>query len=202
MEVPMKTKNLAIGLFIVAAGFSLLSLNARAVPDLNSCTKCHSTAANTDGNGYPLLEGMDSKYFIKTMTEYKSGERASDLMARRARKLTDQTIAEYAAYFAAQRRNPGIKGADVSMANGKKFFELAVKGRDGASIQCSSCHGLNGEGTAKGPILAGQDKNYLISAMKAYHQNDGGRKDAAMASATELLRDTEIEDLAVYLQSL
>ena len=65
---------------------------------------------------------------------------------------------------------------------------------------CVSCHGRNGKSTNPNvPHLAGQQKNYLIKALKLYR--DKKREDAMMNTLTASLSDADIEDLAAYYSS-
>lgn len=66
---------------------------------------------------------------------------------------------------------------------------------------CVSCHGRGGKSTnPNNPNLAGQKKNYLIKALKAY--KDGSRKDPMMNSLAAGLSDADIENIAEYYSSV
>ena len=66
---------------------------------------------------------------------------------------------------------------------------------------CVSCHGRGGKSTnPNNPSLAGQKKNYLIKAMKAY--KDGSRKDPMMNTLAAGLSDADIDNLAEYFASV
>lgn len=66
---------------------------------------------------------------------------------------------------------------------------------------CVSCHGRAGRSTnPNNPNLAGQKKNYLIKAIKAY--KDGSRKDPMMNSLAAGLSDADIENLAEYYSTV
>lgn len=65
---------------------------------------------------------------------------------------------------------------------------------------CVSCHGRGGRSTnPNNPNLAGQKKNYLIKAMKAYRDNK--RTDPMMNSLASGWSDEDIENLAEYFSS-
>jgi len=69
------------------------------------------------------------------------------------------------------------------------------------SESCAMCHGKNGKSTMpNNPSLAGQQKAYLIKAIKDY--KDGKRKDATMGSMVSTLTDADIENIAEYYSSL
>lgn len=74
-------------------------------------------------------------------------------------------------------------------------------GKEKAAV-CSACHGVDGK-TPIDPsyaILAGQYRDYLVVALKAYRS--GGRKNAIMGGQAAALSNNDINDLAAYYASL
>ena len=89
----------------------------------------------------------------------------------------------------------------VMVAATLSMSQLAIAGDAEAgkakSQACVSCHGMNGKSNnPNNPNLAGQKKNYLIKAMKAY--KEGKRQDPMMSSLMAGLSDTDIENLAEF----
>ncbi|MDK9556280.1 c-type cytochrome [Marinobacter sp. M216] len=69
---------------------------------------------------------------------------------------------------------------------------------------CAACHGQNGLAQIPTyPNLAGQNEQYLVSAIKAYKnkQRTGGQA-AIMQGQAAALSDTDIANLAAYFASL
>lgn len=69
---------------------------------------------------------------------------------------------------------------------------------------CSACHGAAGKAAVPSyPNLAGQNKAYLVSALKAYKskQRNGGMA-AIMQGQAAALSDEDIENLAEYYSTL
>jgi cytochrome c553 len=67
------------------------------------CQACHGI----DGNGvgdpqYPLIANQHESYLIKALQDYRSGVRKNAIMAGFAATLSDQDIADLAAFYAAQ----------------------------------------------------------------------------------------------------
>ena len=66
---------------------------------------------------------------------------------------------------------------------------------------CSGCHGIphynNVYPTYHVPKIGGQNKEYLVAALKEY--KNGGRVHSTMNSQAHALSDQEIEDIAVFL---
>jgi cytochrome c553 len=72
------------------------------------------------------------------------------------------------------------------------------------SAVCAACHGANGMAAIKTyPNLAGQNKEYLVSALKAYKtkQRSGGMA-AIMQAQSAGLSDADMENLAEYYSTL
>ena len=71
---------------------------------------------------------------------------------------------------------------------------------------CTACHSINGAGNAQAgfPRVSGQQKAYLISTLKAYRslERDAGDYSLVMQSASQNLKDKDIEALANYMHGL
>jgi len=66
---------------------------------------------------------------------------------------------------------------------------------------CTGCHGIanyqNTYPTYHVPRIGGQNKEYLVIALKAF--KSGERKHKTMSLQAEALSDQDIEDIAVYV---
>ena len=68
-----------------------------------ACVDCHGEGGNAPIDpSYLLLGGQYHDYLAHSLQLYRDGDRANALMASQAADLTDQEIADLAAYFAAQ----------------------------------------------------------------------------------------------------
>lgn len=72
-----------------------------------TCTACHGAQGNAPITpAYPKIGGQYSDYIAHSLQMYRSGQRGgsptADIMAAQAKALTDQQIADLAAYFGAQ----------------------------------------------------------------------------------------------------
>jgi cytochrome c553 len=72
-----------------------------------ACVDCHGAGGNAPIDPtYPKLGGQYHDYIAHSLQMYRDGDRAgsptSDLMAGQARDLSDQQIADLAAYFGSQ----------------------------------------------------------------------------------------------------
>jgi cytochrome c553 len=122
-----------------------------------------------------------------------------------ADSLTDQDIADLAAYYA----QLGVKAGDappaaVAKAPSERVQALISRDKDNA---CTKCHGANfntpNDGTV--PKLAGQYSDYLYVALKSYKiENHAqlGRSNGVMSGQAKKYSNAELKDLASYVASL
>ena len=73
-----------------------------------ACVGCHGAGGNAPIDpSYPKLGGQYYDYIAHSLQLYRDGERSgsptTDLMGSQAKKLTDQQIADLAAYFGTQQ---------------------------------------------------------------------------------------------------
>lgn len=66
------------------------------------CAACHGADGNSAVPDFPRLAGQQPDYLVKAMKDYKSGARKNAIMAPQAANLSDQDMADLAAYFASQ----------------------------------------------------------------------------------------------------
>jgi cytochrome c553 len=87
---------------------------------------------------------------------------------------------------------PSAHAQSIDISSGKKRAEV-----------CMSCHGADGVSTASPgiPFLAGQDRDYLIKAMKAYRIG-ASRTDETMTAMAKPLSDADIVNIAAFFNSL
>ena len=66
------------------------------------CAGCHGPDGNSANAMYPKLNGQHAPYLEKSIKAYKSGERGDPTMKAMTAALSDDDIANLAAYFASQ----------------------------------------------------------------------------------------------------
>jgi cytochrome c553 len=68
------------------------------------CAACHGPTGNESVDPtYPRLAGQYADYLAKALRDYKTGARKNAIMAGFATTLSEQDIADLAAFFAAQK---------------------------------------------------------------------------------------------------
>jgi cytochrome c553 len=69
---------------------------------------------------------------------------------------------------------------------------------------CAGCHGVpgyeNAYPTYHVPRIAGQNEQYILSALREYKSGD--RKHPTMGAQAQSMSDQEIQDIAAYLSSI
>lgn len=153
-----------------------------------TCGGCHGAKGNSTNPQWPNLAAQQSTYIINQLNAFKKGDRINPVMQPMAANLTDEDIANLAAYYSTQKKVE--KNDDLA---------LAEKGKAKAAI-CLGCHGASAEGNGQFPRLAGQHPEYLVQQLKSF--KDGSRKGGPMAAITANLSEEDFEALAAYFGSL
>ena len=158
------------------------------------CAACHGPAGNATIPGMPSIAGQPTMYTHWTLIKFRDGRRKDPQMSPIAEKLSDEDMADLAAYYAAQHAHPRPAGVDpTKTADGKRIAEY---------YHCSSCHRPQFTGHEQVPRLAGQDLAYLTKLIRGFKQKTASDLDGTMTMATQPLRDEDIDPLAHYITSL
>ena len=167
------------------------------------CIGCHNIpgyqASFPEIYKVPKIAGQNAKYIVSALNAYKKGERKHPSMRAIATTLSEQDMADVAAYYEQLE-----KGPPAPAAPGEAPAEIA---KLLAKANCESCHGKNYSTPidASYPKLAGQHADYLYVALKAYqtdHNPRIGRSNAIMMGMARPFTHAEIKALAKYLSSL
>lgn len=70
------------------------------------CASCHGEGGALPQATMPILAGQFEDYLIKTLEDYRAGRRNNAIMQGQAANLSDEDIADLAAYYASQE--PGL----------------------------------------------------------------------------------------------
>lgn len=177
-----------------------------------ACGACHGPDGNGVAPQWPKLAGQVPEYLVKQLHDFKAGRRSDPAMSPMAQPLNEQDIADLAAYFAAQKIQPGQGKAEAFM-RGREIYE---KGKHRPKVlACLGCHGSKGAGArdwAKNmtvqpamlaPALGGQQAAYVVKQLKAYKEgeraNDVGQ---VMRNVVEHLSEQDMLAVAEYITSL
>jgi cytochrome c553 len=169
------------------------------------CAACHGVDGNSSVPMWPKLAGQHAGYTERQLRLIKSGARPVPEMMGISAGLSEQDMADLAAYYAGQTISPGA--ADPALVElGQRIYKAGIPKREVPS--CMSCHGPAGEGNPLSgyPALAGQHATYTAKMLTRYENGElWGDEDEAsriMTQVSDTLLAEEIEALASYIQGL
>ncbi len=169
------------------------------------CAACHGIDGNSIVAQWPKLAGLSADYIARQTRLIRDERRQVVEMLGIVIGLSDQDIADIAAWYAAQTRQPGTTDPNL-VDTGSRVYHF---GRPEAGVPaCAGCHGPYGGGNppAGYPALAGQHAAYLQSRLERYRSgqvNGGGDPHSLqMALAAKSLDNRDIAAVASYLQGL
>lgn len=147
------------------------------------CAACHGDMGQGGKRGeYPRIAGQRAAYIEYSLKKFRSRERMNIPMFpyTQERELPDADIKAVAAYIAGIKlstRVPDFKPTDdaltrlEAMQNVMIFPKLDGDLENGGRLykeECAYCHGADGRGKTRFPMLVGQYTNYLQKQMDAY----------------------------------
>ena len=167
------------------------------------CIGCHGIkgyqASFPEVYRVPMISGQNAKYIASALNAYKKGERKHPTMRGIADSLSDQDIADVAAYYEQHGKTEPVSVAPA--APDAKVAALLQKGA------CVSCHGDNFSKPVDPsyPKIAGQHKDFLFVALKSYkveNQSTWGRSNGIRGGIAKQFSNAELKALAGYVGSL
>jgi cytochrome c553 len=167
-----------------------------------TCGACHGMDGNSLNPEWPNLAGQHAAYIERQLRAFKAGERQNDLMAPMAMILSDEDMADLAAYFSTQKARGG-ETEPSKLALGERVYRAGNVER--GLIACAGCHGPNGRGNplAGYASIQGQHALYVANQLRAYRSGARGTDpNQMMRNIAALLSDEEIEAVASYVQGL
>ncbi len=173
---------------------------------VDRCASCHGEKGVSVSAANPSLAGQLAPYTYKQLMDYKDGKRSHGVMRAMARPLSEEDMADIAAFYASQ---------PVAKARQKDTSEIAetlVTRGDGERLipACGACHGRSGMGNVTGgvgiavmPVLVGQYPDYIADTLRDYRSGDRANDIYwQMRSVAGKLTDEEIEALARHYGTL
>ena len=169
------------------------------------CGACHGPDGNSPAPNFPKLAGQGERYLTKQMHDIKDGKRTVLEMTGLLTNLSDQDLADLAAYFASQKGSVGAADPKL-VARGEKLFR-------GGDLEkglpaCTGCHSPNGAGIAAAgfPHLSGQHATYIAKQLTDFRKEEAGRANdgdtAIMRTIARKLSDEDIAAVSSYIQGL
>lgn len=204
----IKISVLAVSFVTVAAFAQDIKGDAKAGERKNAmCSGCHGIqgyqASFPEIHKVPMISGQTAKYIVLSLNAYKKGDRKHPTMRGIAEALSDQDMADLAAYYSASGVARGAKPLAEKPSKEANAPVLALL----AKANCSACHGANYSKPIDPsyPKIGGQHADYLLVALKAYKVEKNakiGRNNAIMAGMVKQYTNAELKLMANYLSSL
>ncbi|CAI8999518.1 MULTISPECIES: c-type cytochrome [Pseudomonas] len=169
------------------------------------CGACHGPDGNSPAPNFPKLAGQGERYLTKQMHDIKDGKRTVLEMTGLLTNLSDQDLADIAAYFASQKGSVGAADPKL-VARGEKLFRGGDL--DKGLPACTGCHSPNGAGIAAAgfPHLSGQHATYIAKQLTDFRKEEAGRANdgdaAIMRTIARKLSDEDIAAVSSYIQGL
>ena len=170
---------------------------------ISLCVACHGETGNSLVGSFPNLGGQGEAYLLKQLHNIKEGTREVPTMAGMLDGMSQEDLADIAAYYSSQPRANGAAKADLVQL-GESIYRFGVRRKNIAA--CTACHAPTGIGNdaAKFPALAGQWPEYTVQQLKAFQSGarhyDG---DGQMMRTTAMdMNEQEMNAVAAYIYGL
>ena len=111
----------AIALSMSTAGVQAAGDEAAGKTKSATCMACHGADGNSANPVWPKLAGQHGNYLLGQLQDFKTGARKNEMMSPMAAPLSDQDMADLAAYFSSQTQSPGTAAAD-QVQLGEKIY--------------------------------------------------------------------------------
>ncbi len=144
------------------------------------CGGCHGAHGVSIDSATPSLAGQDAQYLVKATKAYRT-TRKNWGMQRYVAGLSDKDVDNLAAFYAVQEPQAADKVPTSTQ-------ELAAK--------CNRCHDAEPTAAMAAPKMKGQDKDYLVMALRAYR--DGKRVSSTMHNMSFPYSNAIIDSLASW----
>ena len=168
------------------------------------CLGCHNIpgyqASFPEVHRVPMIAGQSATYIESALAAYKTGERKHPTMRGVADQLSEQDIKDIAAYYS-KLAGQAAAPEKLSREPSPQVAALLQK------AACVSCHGANFSKpiAPNYPKIAGQHKDYLFVALKAYKQENNqavGRNNGIMGGIAKQFSTADLKAMADYIGSL
>ena len=147
------------------------------------CGGCHGSHGVSTDAATPSVAGQDAQYLVNAIKAYGK-TRHHPGMQRSIFGLTDKDIDNIAAFYVVQKSKAAESGQTL-------IQELTEK--------CNRCHTDRDNPAMAVPKINGQDKDYLVMALRAYR--DDKRESSVMHKMSLPYSDSVIESISSFYAS-
>jgi len=154
------------------------------------CSTCHGQDGRPIDPNIPIIWGQEFYYLYVELKDFKSGQRANDIMGPIAAELSKDEMKALAQYYSEQQwPRIAYRAGDA---------DVAAAERAASAGMCTQCHLGNYEGDSRIPRVAGQQPGYLEKTMLDF-KNDIRLNSPAKGSLFGEYEDSDLTALAHYL---
>ncbi|TNF59205.1 MAG: cytochrome c4 [Burkholderiales bacterium] len=166
------------------------------------CIGCHGIPGYQNSfpevHKVPMISGQSAQYIVAALNAYKKGDRKHPSMRGIAGSLSEQDMADLAAFYASHATTTA---PETPRAPSVEVAALIERGA------CASCHGVNFSKPIDPsyPKIGGQHADYLFVALRAYTvdgNNVIGRNNAIMSGISRQFTPAEMRQMARYLSTV
>lgn len=151
---------------------------AAGEPTSAMCGGCHGAHGISADAETPSLAGQDAQYLVKAIKAYRT-TRQHWGMQRYVAGLSDKDMENIAAFYVVQKP----KAADQVPSSTKELVD-----------KCNRCHDAENTPAMVAPKMRGQDRDYLVMALRAYR--DGKRESSTMHNMSSIYSNAIIQSIA------
>ncbi len=160
------------------------------------CAICHGPTGISRADS-PNLAGQYASVIYKQLLDFRSGARTNAVMSPFAIGLSDQDIADLAAYYAYLPRLPGYHPEQRLPPTQIVVYGAPLRG----IAPCGACHGSL-DNKAGSPWLEGQSAAYIKSQLQAFASGERHNDiNEQMRNIARAMTPQEIEEAANYYAS-
>lgn len=173
---------------------------------IKTCVSCHGENGSAPVNpAWPKLAGQNINYFTKEMLDFRLGAKSgrfNPVMQEISAPISNQVLEDLAQYYSNLPATLGAAKPDL-VAKGQQLYR-------GGDLQkgipaCMACHDPQGLGNppAAFPLLSGQNADYVIAQLEAFH--DGSRSNDLnhmMRDIARKMNEQEMQAVASYISGL
>ena len=215
MDCARKMNKLLTAVFAIAVACVTVASSAQEIKGdatagaqkASICMGCHGIpgyrASFPEVYQVPMIAGQGAQYIVSALDQYRKGDRKFPTMRAIAASLSDQDIADLAAYYSTLGV---VAGATLPE---KPTIEPSAKvAAILAKANCIACHGANFAKPISPtyPQIAGQHANYLYVVLKEYKDGNVnpnfGRDNPIMGGVAKQFSDADLKAVADYVGSL
>ena len=168
-----------------------------------TCSACHGMDGNSLNPEWPNLAGQHEVYIVKQLKAFHAGQRQNVLMSPMAAILTEEDMADLAAYFSSQT----VRGGETDPSKFKARparLPLRQRRRAGDGLRRLSRPERTRQRAGGVPVASsGQHATYVAAQLRAY--KSGARTtdpNQMMRTIAAALSEDEIDAVASYVQGL